>query len=219
MLLAATAADGFMITVKKTDSSANEVTVDGSASETIDGSLTDTIANQYDSITYRCDGTNWFVVADATLFQNPDASETVKGIIELATQAEVDARSDAVKAVTPATLASNLTTNIGFNSFYESTEQVFAFSSNITLTHGLGSIPKLVSVEFVCKTTDVGYAAEDRIPLSGAPISFSNGITPFFNTTQVGCAIGGTFVLIHKTTFAQTAMTPAKWKIVLRAWA
>lgn len=36
--------------------------------------------------------------------QPADASETVKGIIELATQAEVDAGTDAVRAVTPATL-------------------------------------------------------------------------------------------------------------------
>jgi hypothetical protein len=35
----------------------------------------------------------------------PDASTTVKGIIELATQAEVDAGTDAVRAVTPETLA------------------------------------------------------------------------------------------------------------------
>lgn len=35
-----------------------------------------------------------------------DASETVKGILELATQAEVDAGSDTSRAITPATLAS-----------------------------------------------------------------------------------------------------------------
>jgi len=39
------------------------------------------------------------------LIQTPDASETLKGIIELATQVEVDAGVDAVRAVTPATLS------------------------------------------------------------------------------------------------------------------
>jgi hypothetical protein len=48
--------------IKKTDSSANAVTVDGNASETIDGALTQSIAVQYSSITIVCDGTSWFIL-------------------------------------------------------------------------------------------------------------------------------------------------------------
>lgn len=50
---------GKIITVKKTDSSTNAVTLDGNASETLDGSLTATLTTQYDSATFVCDGTNW----------------------------------------------------------------------------------------------------------------------------------------------------------------
>lgn len=62
-------------------------------------------------------GTRWFLatisptVGVTTLvFQNlqsgvPSASTTVQGIIELATQVEADAGADAVRAITPATLA------------------------------------------------------------------------------------------------------------------
>lgn len=39
------------------------------------------------------------------------ASETVAGLVELATQAEVDAGTDALRAVTPATLATRLTSS------------------------------------------------------------------------------------------------------------
>ena len=50
---------GQIITVKKTDSSTNAVTLDGNASETLDGALTATLTAQYDSATFVCDGTNW----------------------------------------------------------------------------------------------------------------------------------------------------------------
>ncbi|NBV23587.1 MAG: hypothetical protein EBS05_16910 [Proteobacteria bacterium] len=56
---AASGNTGKIITVKKTDSSANTVTLDGNASETLDGSLTVVLAAQYDSATFVCDGTNW----------------------------------------------------------------------------------------------------------------------------------------------------------------
>jgi len=52
----------FPITVKKIDVSANNVTVDTPGSETIDGAADDTIASQYDSVTYVTDGSNWFTV-------------------------------------------------------------------------------------------------------------------------------------------------------------
>lgn len=54
---------GKIITVKKTDSSANAVTLDGNASETLDGATTATLTTQHDSATFVCDGTNWQKVA------------------------------------------------------------------------------------------------------------------------------------------------------------
>lgn len=64
LLAATTAGNGFEVTVKKTDSSANAVTVDGNGSETVDGAATNVLADQYASATYRCDGSNWHVVGD-----------------------------------------------------------------------------------------------------------------------------------------------------------
>ena len=45
--------------IKKTDSSANAVTVDGNGSQTIDGSTTKILLNQYDCIEIYSDGANW----------------------------------------------------------------------------------------------------------------------------------------------------------------
>lgn len=61
-LYASSGNSGKVLHVKKTDSSANSVTVDGNASETIDGATTKVLALQYESVTIVCDGSNWHVV-------------------------------------------------------------------------------------------------------------------------------------------------------------
>lgn len=53
---------GIQFTIKKTDSTASVVTIDGNASETIDGALTKALANQYDSFTIVCSGTAWSII-------------------------------------------------------------------------------------------------------------------------------------------------------------
>lgn len=59
---AATAGDGFTVIIKKIDSTAFTVTVDGNAAETIDGATTKVLSSQYDTIEIVCDGSNWSVV-------------------------------------------------------------------------------------------------------------------------------------------------------------
>lgn len=53
---------GAKVTVKKIDSSANVVTVDGAGTDTIDGSLTQPLAVQYSSLTLVSDGTEWWII-------------------------------------------------------------------------------------------------------------------------------------------------------------
>lgn len=48
--------------IKKTDSSANTVTIDPNASETIDGATTKVLSAQYARIQIVCNGTNWFII-------------------------------------------------------------------------------------------------------------------------------------------------------------
>ncbi len=48
--------------IVKIDGSANNVTIDGNASETINGSTTKVITVQYTSLTISTDGSNWFVI-------------------------------------------------------------------------------------------------------------------------------------------------------------
>lgn len=67
------------------------------------------------------------------------ASETAQGIIELATQAEVNTGTDAVRAVTPATLQSKLGTS---GTLTNAVKYVTTIGNgadvNITVTHGIG---------------------------------------------------------------------------------
>lgn len=61
-LPAAAASSGKVFYIKKTNSNANAVTIDGNSSETIDGDLTQIITTQYDSVTVVCDGVAWYVI-------------------------------------------------------------------------------------------------------------------------------------------------------------
>ena len=52
---------GRQVKVKKIDSSANTVTIDGNSSEQIDGATTQVISAQYTSLSLVCDGSNWHI--------------------------------------------------------------------------------------------------------------------------------------------------------------
>jgi len=56
------AATRMQFVIKKTDSNATTVTLDGNASETIDGSVTFAITEQYSSVTICSDGSNWHII-------------------------------------------------------------------------------------------------------------------------------------------------------------
>lgn len=51
------------LTIKKTDSSGNAVTIDANSTETIDGALTKSLATQYKSYELVAQGGNWWIVS------------------------------------------------------------------------------------------------------------------------------------------------------------
>lgn len=60
-LYAASGNSGRRITLKKTDSTLNQVTIEGNGTETIDGALNKKLSTQYETITLECDGSNWYI--------------------------------------------------------------------------------------------------------------------------------------------------------------
>lgn len=61
---------GKVLTIKKTDASANAVTVDGNAAETIDGATTKTLTKQHEALVIVSNGTNWLVLAARNVSEN-----------------------------------------------------------------------------------------------------------------------------------------------------
>jgi hypothetical protein len=64
LLAAATAGNGFKVAIKKTDASANTVTLDPNGSETIDGEATYVLSRENESVFLVSDGANWKVISD-----------------------------------------------------------------------------------------------------------------------------------------------------------
>ena len=59
---AATSNGGRTVTIKKTDSSSNTVSILRAGSETIDGATSATLYHQNEAITLVSDNSNWFIV-------------------------------------------------------------------------------------------------------------------------------------------------------------
>jgi hypothetical protein len=120
LLAAATAGTGFALIVKKIDSSANAITIDGNASETIDGETTKTLSSQYQSCLLVCDGTNWHV-----------ASENG---VTLASAAETLTGTNTTKAITPGGFAGNNSLAAsGYYKFPEGYTQQWGLIENLAI--------------------------------------------------------------------------------------
>lgn len=92
----------------------------------------------------------WQFTEDGTTFYNlvnvQDASETVKGIIELADSSEITAGTDTAKAVTPAGLTSKLQSRSFAALLDNSVSGVSKSSNTFTVTHGLATRDVMIQV-------------------------------------------------------------------------
>ncbi|MDC6350692.1 hypothetical protein PP178_03945 [Zeaxanthinibacter sp. PT1] len=109
-----------------------------------------------------------------------DASTTDKGIIEIATQAEVDAGTDTVRAVTPATLSSYVAEAISGGAFAASVGDGSNTSFNVT--HGLGTEDCLVEV-YDAVTKETVITDVDR--LSTSQVQIRVNVAPATNALRV----------------------------------
>jgi hypothetical protein len=57
-----TPTEGYSVTVKRTDSSSNAVSIAPSGSETVEGSSSEALEYQFEAITVVSDGTDWFII-------------------------------------------------------------------------------------------------------------------------------------------------------------
>ena len=97
-----------------------------------------------------------------------NASETAVGVIELATQAEVNAGTDTVRAVTPATLATYIANQAAADSF---AYPLTATAGSQTIPHTLGTTDVIVQL-FDVLTGETIYADVARTSTSLITVTF-----------------------------------------------
>lgn len=143
----------------------------------------------------------------------------------IASQAQAEAGSATDVLMTPERTAqaiAALAASGPFTSEFVSSEQTVSSTTALTIAHGLGTIPKLCTVELVCKTADNGYSVGDVVtPIYGAfnnAAGFREGITLSADATNVYVA-GLNFSTLSKTASTWVQLTYANWKAVVRAYA
>ncbi len=95
-----------------------------------------------------------------------------------------------------------------------------------TLTHGLGSIPALITAYAICTVADAGYAVGDRIyNLEGSRFIYLNtasagfGISLAATSTSIVGRFGSYAPLsaLHKANGVSVALTNTSWELHVRA--
>lgn len=110
-----------------------------------------------------------------------------------------------------------------FTKEYVSSAQVITLAGQLTLTHGFGSVPKMTEMELVCVTADAGCAVGDIIPLTGffytTNVTNYSGVQVTKNATNLLVRFGASNLAVMNASGVINIITPANWRIVVRAWA
>jgi hypothetical protein len=151
------------------------------------------------------------------------ATEVATGVVERATQDEVDTGTDTTRYVSPATLANTTV----FSQAFVSTEQTITSAGALTVAHSLSAAPTLLQIRLICKTAQLGYSIGDEVMLqmgSNAVFestAFSMGISIVPDATNLNVRYGANsqvFNITNKTTGLYSPITNINWKLIMRAW-
>jgi hypothetical protein len=188
--VAATAGAGFVFSVKANGAT---VIIDPNGAELIDGAATVTLTTGQCAMVLCSAGTAWKTVFVAA--PPGAATTTASGIVELATDAEAQAKADTVRAITPSNLAALAasTTFSGFSEFATSAEyrvgtdtvrslavsQVWGAAAEVTLTDAA-----TIAVDFSTFINGVVTLAGNRA--MGNPTNEKAGQTGVIRIVQDG---------------------------------
>lgn len=105
---------------------------------------------------------------------------------------------------------------------YVSANQTWAIGTPLTLSHGLVTVPAKTSMEAECTTADAGYSVGAVIDMGSSQCLISGANNFGFNiektSTQLIVNIGAQgLAVLNKSTKAVVAMTPASWRLRLKA--
>lgn len=115
-------------------------------------------------------------------------------------------------------------TNLPFSKQFGSSQQQITNGSLVTVAHGLGSIPKLISGELVCITPENGWAAGDIQHISLSPDNDDSATVVGFASRKdainvyARCCSSGPYG-VNINTGGAAVPNAANWRLVLRAFA
>lgn len=96
-----------------------------------------------------------------------------------------------------------------------------ANNADVSFPHGLGAVPSRYSVVLRCKTFDIGYNAGEEIDItSNLDGDGTRTTTSLVSSTFVAVrsSVWSSYYVENRSAPSSAPITPANWKIVLRAW-
>ena len=107
---------------------------------------------------------------------------------------------------------------------YVSPEQTITSAGRLTLAHGLGTPPKLVQVEAICKIAELGWTVGQSLiipPQAGGFASTNSGLSVAKDASNLVVQYGSAASVILGCNAAGSALslTNANWRLIVRAWA
>lgn len=106
---------------------------------------------------------------------------------------------------------------------FTSTNQSIPTATNqaFTVTHGLGTTPRIIRVVAVCLTANNGWAVGDEVePMLNAVDNGNQQMRPYANSTVVGYWSGSAMVIINRTNqYGLNIINNTNWAIKVYAFA
>ena len=104
---------------------------------------------------------------------------------------------------------------------FVSAEQVITTAGALTIAHGLGIAPRLVTGRLKCLTADNDYSVGDIVHLSTVENGgASRGVSVVADAANLVCRFGSeayVFAVPNKVTGLGTVLVNANWKLILEA--
>lgn len=103
----------------------------------------------------------------------------------------------------------------------ETAEQTITNGTATSILHGLNTIPTEVHAFLVCKTAELGYAVDDRVPVLAYEDSNDYGVQIVVNGDSLYLIVGANGVRIMDRTGGSVgtfaAITNGSWRVLIRA--
>lgn len=107
---------------------------------------------------------------------------------------------------------------------YVSPESAIAANGSATLTHDLGSMPKLVTISVVCKIAEMGFVVGEEAMIgtvfTGVATGTNVGIQLASSTTTIRLKISSAGIAVgNMSTGVPAIITNSNWRMIIRAYA